>query len=213
MRVLLDREPCDVSASSIGEAIAKGVERAEAAGRLVVEVYVDGSRLDEAALTDAARLGEAAGEVAMLSAEPVEMVERALADAIAQLPEIDRAQRAAAEAIQADRSSAGMEALGAAIRQWLLVQEATRQSARLLGLNLAAVRDEGGTMMDAIGELDARLRDLRAALEAKDPVSIADTLLYEMPPVVERWRALLCAMGASIRAGGEREDDADGEGR
>ena len=47
MRILLDENPCDIQANSIGEAIAAAADAAERAGRLVVEVRVDGAMFSE----------------------------------------------------------------------------------------------------------------------------------------------------------------------
>ena len=52
-----------------------------------------------------------------------------------------------------------------------------------------------------IEELNERLRAVQVALEAKDPIGLADTLLYEFPDVVEQWRRLLQHMQDRVGPG------------
>ncbi|MHC4245894.1 MAG: hypothetical protein ACYSUU_03745, partial [Planctomycetota bacterium] len=67
MRILLDENPCEIPAGTVGEAIAIAAEAAEKAGRLVVEVRVDGAMLTDEELQTASRLQDAAEEVHMLT--------------------------------------------------------------------------------------------------------------------------------------------------
>ena len=46
------------------------------------------------------------------------------------------------------------------------------------------------------------LRDVRALLE-RDPIGLSDTLLYELPGIVEEWRSILDTLKRQIEGEGQ----------
>lgn len=198
MRITLDDQPCSVEARSVGEAIAAAADLAESNGRLVVEVYVDGEKLNDQALGEEQRMASNADEVRLVSVEPTQMVRQTLLDAAELLESIDQTQRTAAERLQEADEATGFEMLGEALEMWIIVQRATLQSAQLLSLDLDAVRTDEMTMLEGIERLNGHLVQLRSALQSRDSVSVSDTLLYEMPAVVEAWEALLKRTAESV---------------
>lgn len=203
MRVLLDEQELICDGSSIQAAIDRGAARAQETGRLVVEVHVDGQQLNANDLDDAPTLEAAAEEVRMISAQPHAMVRQTLLDTIELLDSIDETQRRAAECIQADDATAGFEGLSEAIALWSVIQEAVLNGAQLLDIPLDDIRTETRTLNEAAEELNAHLTSLREALVNRDPVQLSDTLMYEMPNVIESWRNVLNAVAE--RAGSQGE--------
>lgn len=198
MRITLDEQACELSATSVGEAIAAAADLAESNGRLVVEVYVDGEKLSDEALGEERRMASNADEVRLVSVEPTQMVRQTLLDAAELLESIDMTQRTAAERLQEADEATGFEMLGEALEMWIIVQRATLQSAQLLSLDLDKVRTDEMTMLEGIERLNGHLVQLRSALQTRDSVSVSDTLLYEMPAVVEAWEALLKQTAESV---------------
>jgi len=199
VHILLDDQPCQVKASSVGEAIDGVAGLARQRGRVVVEVRVDGQVWTEEDLqsTDA-RAGEAA-EIHCVTADLRELVCQTLAQAAETLAEAGELQQAAAEAIQAGRQADGMSRLGEALGIWLSVHEAVVKSSHAAGLDPGSIPTGQGTLQDCIERLNTQLRALRASLETKDTVSLADALLYELPQTVSDWREALLAMETQIR--------------
>ena len=203
MRITLDEQPCDLSVNSVGEAIAAATDIAESNGRLVVEIYVDGEKLNDESLGEEQRMSKAADEIRMISVEPRQMVRQTLLDAVELLETIGSTQRTAAELLQQADESSGFELLGEALEMWIIVQRATLQSAQLLSLDLDSVRTEEMTMLEGIEQLNGHLVNLRGALKTRDSVSISDTLLYEMPEVITAWEQLLRNTAESIDVSGK----------
>lgn len=203
MRITLDEQPCDLTVNSVGEAIAAAADIAESNGRLVVEIYVDGEKLNDEALGEQQRMSKAADEVRMISVEPRQMVRQTLLDAVELLETIGSTQRTAAELLQQADESSGFELLGEALEMWIIVQRATLQSAQLLSLDLDSVRTAEMTMLEGIEQLNGHLVNLRGALKTRDSVSISDTLLYEMPEVITAWEQLLRHTAESIDVSGK----------
>jgi hypothetical protein len=192
MQILLDDIPCHVQAQTVGEAIEGGAEVARDRGRLIVDVTVDGSHLSEADLTSAQQQTRTAGIVRLVSADPVELVRQTLSDAREALAEADGLQREAAELLQSDERTVAMDKLAEAISIWLCVQEAVTKGTQLIGIDLDAERPDGDQdIPDAICRLKERLNALRRALQDRDEIGLADTLLYEFPQVIEQWQKLL----------------------
>ncbi len=192
MQILLDDIPCNVVARTVGEAIEGGADLARDRGRLIVDVTVDGSKLSEADLASAQQQTRTAQIVRLVSADPVELVRQTLTDAREALSDADGLQREAAELLQSGQRTVSMDKLTEAISIWLSVQEAIIKGSQLIGLDLDAKPADGQEdLFDAIRRLRERLDAVRRALQDRDEIGLADTLLYEFPQVNEQWQRLL----------------------
>lgn len=193
MQILLDDIPCDFEAHTVGEAIDGAAAIARGAGRMVVDVAVDGAPWTETDLTPSRLTTTTAEVVHLTSVEPVAMVGQILEEASEALTEADRLQREAAELLQSDRRVVSMDTLDEAIAIWQSVQEAIVKGAHLVGLDLDAL-DMPTPVRTSCDGLIERLTSLRRALADHDDVAVSDTLLYEFPAVVEEWRAILARL-------------------
>ena len=199
MRILIDEQPSDIQASSIGEAINTAAAEAEGRGRVIVEVVVDGEPWNEEQLASAELCAGRAQELRLVSADLIDLVQQTLADASEILAGADELQRAAAELLQADRRAEAMDKLAEALVVWRAVQTAVFKSSQALQLDLDNVRVGESTMSQSVTRLNEQLVTLRSALEANDPVALSDALLYEMPHVVAEWREALLAIQTHVR--------------
>ncbi|MHC4809521.1 MAG: hypothetical protein ACYTEV_04055 [Planctomycetota bacterium] len=199
MRVLIDESPCDATATTVQEALAAAAARAEACGRLIVEVMVDGTPWGSDELGSEACCGRTADEVRLTSIDRRELVSTTLGDAAEALARIDEGQRAAAESLQSGDTAGGMGRLAECLHLWLMVQEAVDMSLRAMDLRIDSVEHEGRPVSECIGELQQKLRGVRDALAGRDTVALADTLLYELPSVIEWWRAVLGTVQRTVR--------------
>jgi len=199
MRLLLDEQPCEVHAGSIGEAIRSAAALAEDRGRLIIEVIVDGDRWDEEQLASEEACAGVAEEIRCTSASRDELVARTLTDAADALTRADELQREAAELIQTDQAAEAKGMIGRAVNIWLTVLEAVARSAEALQLDLGTFRVAGEPLPASIERLKERLQSLQAALQMDDSVAVSDTLLYELPDVVTEWREILNDMQDHIQ--------------
>ena len=191
MQILLDEVPCNVDAGTIGEAIESARDLARDRGRLIVDVTVDGSRLTEADLASHRRHDEAASIIRFTSADLVELVSHTFEDAEDALAEAGELQQEAAELLQSDQHTVSMDKLGEAVSIWLSVQEAVVKGTQAIGLDLDTLHVGGASFQDMIHRLNECLKTVRRGLQDRDEVTLADTLLYEFPQIVEQWRVLL----------------------
>lgn len=205
MRVLVDDNPCDVAATSVGEAIAVGAAIAENRGRLIVEVVVDGEAWSGERL--GSDDGAGADEVRLTTADPIELVAQTFEDASTALMQADRLQQSAADLVRGDDLPAAMAQLGEAVEIWRSVQQAVVMGTELAGIDLehgrisqAAAACAGSSFSEIIETLNSQLRGVRDALTARDTAALSDSLLYELPAVVQQWRALLDDLTHQVQA-------------
>lgn len=191
MQVFLDDKPCDIRADCIGDAIAALAAIAEDDGRMIVDVQVDGDAWGEAQLNDRASVNATADEVRLRSAEPRALVAQTLADAADALHDANTLQTDAAELIQSDDQKQGMSKLQDAISIWLGVEQAVTKGTELVGLDLDSCRVGERPAQAYVDRLNTQLTIVRNQLEAGDHLGLADTLLYDLPEIVEEWRTLL----------------------
>ncbi len=198
MQILIDDLPCDMDANTVGEAIEGAADLARDRGRLIVDVTVDGDRWTEADLASTGRQAQTAQVIRFASAEPVELVRQTLEDAGNALTNADALQREAAELLQSDDAAVAMDKLGEAISIWLGVQKAIVSGAQLVELDLDTMTVGGKPLPEAIARLADRLGAVRNGLKQRNAIDLADTLLYEFPPIVEEWRRLLSELQERI---------------
>lgn len=191
MRVLLDNDECDMAVGSVGEAVAAGAALASDRGRTVTDVLVDGTRWSDDQLASPDIEQATAAEVQLITADPGELVSETFAEAAWALSDAGKLQEEAAQLIQAGQPKDAMDKLRDAVSIWLSVQEAVSKGSQLARLDLDSVTMDGISARLCIDRLTEQLRMIRSALQANDPVGLSDTLLYEMPEVVDEWRRLL----------------------
>lgn len=216
MRVTMDDHPCGVDGDSIGSVLSRAAEKAEAAGRIIVEVHVDGVTWGEDELGSEERCGGSAELIELISADRTDLVCTALADAGAALGEIDEMQRSAAESLQVGETATGMQTLGEALELWLLVRRGIGMSLDTVGVSLSDVAHEGEPVEKSVTALEEQLRGVRDALANRDGIALADTLLYELPDVIQHWRRVLDTLQTHVRhlsaAGGVNNAENAAEG-
>ena len=198
MQILIDDLPCEMDANTVGEAIEGAADLARDRGRLIVDVTVDGARWTQAELASTQRHAQSAQVVRFSSAEPTELVRQTFEDAADALTEADELQREAAELLQSDKGTVAMDKLGEAVSTWLGVQEAIVSGTQLIGLDLETVTVGGKPLPEAVRRLADRLNAVRSGLKESNAIELADTLLYEFPPIVEEWRRLLSELQERI---------------
>lgn len=194
MRILLDGELLnDRSPTSVCEALHEASGLMHKQGRIIIEVKVDGIVWDNRKIDQEMSNVTKAEEVYLQSANALDIVTTAYQEAAEALKMADSLQREAADLIQGDRRDAAMEPLSEAIKIWQSVERAV-----LLGLEYSkgemANPKLEAEISDAIKHLNLHLTCIRDALQSDDPIGISDTLLYDLPEVVQQWRSMLHEM-------------------
>ncbi len=175
--------------------------RAQAAGRLVVSVAVDGRELTDEQLSDA--LGQAVPPGAQVDFETADPRELSLEALRATRDELRRAAADAAAAagrLNAGDVAGGMGAVGPLVQVWRAVYQAVVQCGEACRVDLTRIQFDAQSVADHLAALAERLRELRDALDARDFVRVADFLHYEFPPLCEFWQSACNALAEQLMA-------------
>jgi hypothetical protein len=203
MQVFLDGQRLNLERPTMASALRAGSDEAEKRGRVVVEVYVDGTMVSDTILSDPPdqALGD---EMRLVSVEPKMLVRETLLDAADALDKAQQEQTDAAEEIQCGRVEAAMPLLQNAVQKWQAVRDALEKSASLWDIPLSSeVSGVSGprSLNDVVDALAASLTDIRRCLEAEDWSGLADHLAYDMADQVRSWQGMLRSLAEGLRVG------------
>jgi hypothetical protein len=191
---MLDDMSVEGSAPTLSGAVERGRARAATLGRIIVEVWADGQKMDGDALEAAMQDGLSPVEVRLVSEAPTVVVRSALIDAAEALTGAQEAQARAAENILAGSPEKATEPLLEALRVWESVKRVVEEGSALLGRRL----ESDGAMLGLIDGLRSRLESIGDLLEREDWAALADELEDEMEAEATRWRRGLSALSQSL---------------
>jgi hypothetical protein len=171
----------------LGVVLDAARDRLSAAGRVVVEVQLEGKTLGSDALAGQRELNLAGSELRIYSADPRELAITTLVAVREQLAEGRTAQVEAADLFQQDQFGPAMKRLGQAMEIWNHTPEALTKSAMILNFSEQQIAPDGRTLAQLSSALVVSLRNLRDLIDAKDTVGLADALAFEWPQILDHW--------------------------
>ena len=199
MSVTVDHENLEVEALGL-RTIGQVLSHVHRDNRLVVNLLIDGREPDFDRLPQVRQSPVIGHTLFIETAEPREMALEAIAEVESQLGEADRLKGEAVDLLQRSGGAGkAMEKLSGCFSTWQNAQESVVKVARLLRINLDEVRVAGRSLSTLIADFSGQLRQVRAALESRDFVTLADVLAYEMTETSTHWRGALCAVRDVIR--------------
>ncbi|HZW05777.1 MAG TPA: hypothetical protein VFF65_01535 [Phycisphaerales bacterium] len=205
MRAFLDEQSLTIptapaggpATGSVAAAISAAKAAAAAKGRVIVDILVDGQRLDDEALDAPSTLPAGDIELKCISADPRQLVADSFSDVARAVDELRPVQREAAEALQTGKLDSAFEGLTAALQVWDAVHRVTEQGPALLGANLTslAAETEGGrAVLEELASLSATLQQVKDAVSTQDWSTLSDLLSHELDEAAGRWSRLLDAL-------------------
>lgn len=207
MRVLLDETPLDVERPTLACALETGITRAQAAGRVVIRITLDGASLSDEQLADPSEEETPGAEVIMTTAEPITLVRTTLMDGRDALAQTIELQKAAAQMLHAGETKDALRAVGETLGLWQAVQQVVQQTTSMVGatphtltLEPAAPGEEPVTLAVRVEELAGTLVEIRDAMREGDLTRLADALEYDLVEKAELWRTLLHSFANALKA-------------
>lgn len=201
MDVYLDGQAIQVEPCSVSRALDVARERAQEAGRIVIEVRVDGTPASGELLDRPPKDTGGISELRMLTAAPGPFVQETLLNAAELLDQTKSDQDDAAELIQRGSVEEAFAPLQRALQSWAVVQQILDRSQQLLSIDAGSVVVGDSTGMACISGLAERLKEVRRALAEEDWTALSDELAYEMDGQIDRWRQLLTALAGAAAVG------------
>lgn len=198
MQCFLDDQPYEAQGVSLSEILDDASAHLAPAGRMVVEVRLDGESLGSEALDTHHEADMTGRKVELLSADTRLTAIETLEAAKIGLDHIRSLQDEAAEMLQADRPAEAMPKVGEALALWQQVSQTVLFSAQVVELDLQSQVVDGRNFVDVSNDLAQQIRDLGERIIAGDGVAIADAMAYEWSETVEIWRGVLDHMSRAI---------------
>lgn len=194
MPAYLDDQPLQFEGSDLHAALKAAREQLGDSGRMIVEAHLDGQVLagDEIAPWQTVALGES--ELRLYTADVKELVVTTLQQTQGLLEEAKRAQNEAADLLQKDLAQPALHHIRRALDAWGQTHRAVAQSLDLLNISLEDKIIDEQAASEVVTALVMQLKDLRASLERRDTVALADALAYEWPQNNDRWAQLITHM-------------------
>ncbi len=196
MDILLDNEPQVVAGLNGSATVAQYLDAVKArlrgTDRMIFGLRFDGedvptARIEESLTRPVAELES----LEFVSARAPEVVVEALRETQKALTNSFVGVREASEALSKGRLAESMERLTDCIVVWGQTHEALVQGGAILGLDFERVVIAGRPMLDWLGDLARRLREIRDAIEARDHVLLSDILHYELDETLSGWEQML----------------------
>ena len=194
------KELLDAARARLAEPDPAATSARRGPGRVVVEILLDGEKLDPDTL--AARGGEDMSdhEIRMNTADPARLAVDTLEQVRGRLADAATAQKQAATLLQQDQAQAGYEMVGGSVAAWLQVQQAVLHTAMLLGINLDELKVGDQPAHEVTQRSLEQLETVKEHLQAQDPVGLADSLAYEWPELTDQWFGLIDTLIEAIEA-------------
>ncbi len=201
MKVFLDDAEITVKDETLASALAAGTTQSEGKGRIIVEVWSDGSPTPDEHLSKPPADEPYAEEIRFISAEPRSLVQTVLLDVAETLSSTRETQQKSADLLQTGETGLALNELGQAINTWQTVRQAVEEGCALLNISLDPVENEEPIFDPTIiTDLAEMLTSVKAALTQEDWPLLSDLLAYDMDEHIDRWRVELGRLSDMIAA-------------
>lgn len=193
MQVYIDSDPFQTQAKTLGSVVAAAREHLSKLGqqKMIVEVRLDGQTVPSRELDQLHDQPIEAQELALITANPMELARQTMLDVIEALVATRDHQKQAADLLRSDNPGDALEYVREALTVWSQVQQSVLQSVRLLGLPLDEQKVGEQDAIEMVQLLAEQLRAVREQLVASDWLGLADTLEYELEEQAANWTQLI----------------------
>lgn len=198
MAVMIDHQTFETEPLGL-KTVGQVLSHVKKEKRLVVNLLIDGAEPDLEHLSSIKRSPLTGHTLFIETAEPRQMAMDVLDEVEQQLDEADRLKAEAVTLLQKNGVVKAMEKLSGCFSTWQAAQESVLKTAQLLRIDLGKIIVEMRSLRDVLAEFTAQLRQIRAALEGRDFVTLGDILAYKTTQTSAQWRLALGAMRDVIR--------------
>lgn len=185
MRLVIDGQTVSGDVTGVADALDLAREHASRRGRLIIEVYADGSPAGKLLDSPPADAG-GVGELGVTTADRSLFLGETLRDARDALDGVSADQAASAAMIDRGDIGAAIGSLRPVVEGWQAVRTIVAQSAALLGVELATIDEDG-----SIAGLASDLIAMRDAVSREDWSALGDVLAYDLGERAGLWRTMI----------------------
>jgi hypothetical protein len=205
MRVLLDNEQLTIDRPSVALALDAARGEAIRRGRIVIEATADGAQISDDLLTSPPDDDGGLAEIRFVTVESGPFISVTLSDAADALAETATAHHEAARLLDQGEEAQASGQLQGVLATWAMASDVVQKAGLLLGIDpgSVAVTTEAGPTDGAacIEGLRARFEEVRDAVKDGDWAAVSDVLGHDLDQELERWTALMRALGDRAQIG------------
>jgi hypothetical protein len=206
----LDGRELTIEEPTLASALEAARAAALQAGRVIIEVELDGRPVPEEQLSRPGTAPMPNSEVRFMTAEPRALVRTTMLEIADIMPRLREEQQRAAEHLQRGQMSEAFDSLKEVLGVWDAVRRAVDEGPALLNIPLEQIlvsktgvplNERGGQaelVIGHIGRLSDVLSDVKASLESQDWSTLSDLLSGELDEAGARWEQILRDMAAHI---------------
>jgi hypothetical protein len=115
-----------------------------------------------------------------------------------QLRETDRLRLDAIEMLHRGHANRAMERLSGCFSTWHVAQDSVLKVSQLLRIDLEDLQVWGRPLADLLADFTTQLRQIKAAIEHRDFVTLNDILTFEANDANNQWRQAIAALREKI---------------
>jgi hypothetical protein len=190
MSVIVDQMPLPAEAMGL-KTVGQVLAHVKRDNRVVVHVLIDGKEPDLRRFKAVKKSPLAGHTVFIETADPRQMAHQVLDEVEAQLIEADRLKGESTTLLQRNQVAPAIEKLGGCFSAWQHAQESVLKIAQLRRIDPQTIKVHGRAFTELLAEFAANLRQIRAALDGRDFVTLTDILAHRMNRAVAQWREAL----------------------
>lgn len=166
--------------------------------RLVTHVLIDGRPPDLENVPQLRARNLNGQTVYIETSAPQQIALEVLREIERQMDEAEISRETAIDHLAENLPNKALQKLSGCFTAWQAAQQAIKQVAQLLRVDLDRIQVGSVTLTQALANFASQLRMIRESLESRDYVSLSDILSYEIGQTVAQWRDALTQMRAIV---------------
>ncbi len=198
MNVYIDDVEANISTNAeqvLDDVLQAAREQVNEAGRMIVGLICDGINVADEELAETLQKPQSDFQrVDLQSADPVELVREALAQAEQLLDETARSAKGIVEQLTCGNTAEAMPILSSCCQAWLEIHGGVANAMNALRIDPNTMDVGGKPIVEVLGEPIRVLNDIKEAVTARDFVLLSDILSYEFEETAEAWRSIIEAI-------------------
>ncbi len=193
MQIWIDNTQLN-DAPDLSAALDLAREHAESAGRLIVDILVDGQPAPDSIFEEDSPDHSSINEMRFTTADIKALIVESAQTAIDSIELLKSDQDAGVEQIRSGEIADSMETMRSIMEGWQAVRDIVDQIAQLAGIDIPSFSVGADTGAQIVQSLSDALSEVRETLQNEDWSSLGDVIEYDLTEQAAKWSSLLSAL-------------------
>tara|TARA_R110000868_G_scaffold241497_1_gene496079 strand:- start:57147 stop:57749 length:603 start_codon:yes stop_codon:yes gene_type:complete len=198
MQIWIDNTQ-QTDATDLGDALEQARIHAESAGRLIVDILVDGQPATDELFEDEPEGLDTINELRFTTADTSAIIAETAQTAIESIELLKADQEAGAQQIRSGELEDAMQTLQAIMEGWLAMRDVVDQITQIAQIDISTVQVGNETGSDSVQSLSNALAEVRETLQNEDWSSLGDVIEYDLSELAGKWATLLQSLIQTVQ--------------